>query len=679
MLRQLDVRDAFAVFYRRRWLGLAIVLATLLGVSVGNYLTYPSYESSVRILLESPPGLEIPFTREQIAFKKAEITQTQCELAQSNPVLEETVRRLELDQRPIPSGTLRDAVHAWWRGLLDSIDRAKESAKEYVIVRLFGGKYTPPPTADPFRSAVDDLRRALLAEPVPNTDIIAITVRDRDAQLAARIAGTIGDIYVVADVDAQRKRARQIYELIQGQVEAARPAYEAARRAVEEFEDQREGRLLADRIRAKVQEVSDLELAYSELVESRKSKIDSLQMDLARLEQIYDPDHPKVLAARSELEEARRHVERTTTQSIDQAGMAYAGTLLARIAEAKAQLADLNRLDGEYARLRHEREQEEKLYYSLKEKREAALIAEATRAAGTRVVDPAVAAAEPSRPRKWLNLGLGLAIGMIVAAAFCGLVEFLDRSVRTPADVTAAAGDVGVLASIPQRRRWLTPAGRRRGLIADVARQDAYTRGHAAVFEQTALRTDAQRPRLLLVTSAVRGEGRTCTAANLAAFASRLGGGRVLLVDADLERPALSAWHGAAGGRGLTEVLRAGAAWDELAQPAGREGVRLLPAGSGGAPGLIASAGSKLDELVNGWRRSFDWVIVDAPPVLSSAAAPLLVRCGLDALLVIRAGVTRVEVVREAASRMSGPGGRVLGAVLNRRSFVIPRYAYRRI
>lgn len=656
-----------------------MVLATLLGVAAGNYLTYPSYESSVRILLESPPGLEIPFTREQIAFKKAEITQTQCELAQSNPVLEETVRRLSLDKRPAPSGTLRDAVHAWWRGVLDSIDRAKETAKEYVIVRVLGGTYRPPAEADPFRTAVDELRRALTAEPVPNTDIIAITVRDRDAQLAAQIAGTIGDIYVVAEVDAQRKRARQIYELIQGQVEAARPAYEAARRAVEEFEDLREGRLLADRIRSKVQEVSDLELAYSELVESRKSKIVTLQMELARLEQIYDPDHPKVLAARSELEEARRHVEQAASRPNDEAGMAYAGTLLARIAEAKAQLAELNRLDGEYARLRHDLEQEEKLYYSLKEKREAALIAEATRAAGTRVVDPAVAAAKPSRPRKWLNLGLGLAIGLIVAAVCCGLIEFLDRSVRTPTDVAAAAGDLHVLASIPQRRRWLAPAGARRGLIADVARQDAYTRGHAAVFEQTALRTDAQRPRLVLVTSAVRGEGRTCMAANLALFASRLGGGRVLLVDADLERPALSALHGAAGGRGLTESLRAGAAWDELARPTGSEGVRLLPAGSGGAPGLIASAGSKLDELVNGWRRSFDWVIVDAPPALSSAAAALLVRCGLDALLVIRAGVTRVEVVREAASRMTGAGGRLLGAVLNRRSFVIPRYAYRRI
>ncbi len=453
-MRQFDVRDAVSAVYRRWGLGLTIVVATLLGVVVGNYVMYPVYESSIKILVERAPGFEIPFSPEQLVFKKTEITQTQCELLRSRPVLEETVRRLHLDQRPLPSGSPRDTIHTWGRQIKQVYCNTKEGLKRLVLTKLLQRSYTPPTSPDPFFEAVDALREHVLAEPVPNTDLVVVVVQDREAPVAEAIADTIGEVYLEHDVVAQRRRARQVYELIDAQVTAFKPSYETAERAVEDFEVTHEARLFQEQIRATVNEISSLELAYSELVEKQRAIALTAQMELARLEQLYDPGHPQVLSARSDLREALRRLEPPTTQEATPApeNEVYASALRAKIAAAEQRLAEFNRLDGLYSRLLAKKEQEEGLFFKLKTKREEAQVAEATRAAGTRVVEPAWAATSPRYPRNWLNLLLGFAGGLLLAGGFCTLLEFMDRSVKTPRDMAEAA-DVPVICSIPDWRR----------------------------------------------------------------------------------------------------------------------------------------------------------------------------------------------------------------------------------
>lgn len=456
-MRRFDIREAYSLFYRRRGLSAVVVATTLVGTTIGNYLAYPVFESDVKILVERAPGSEIPFAREQIAFKKAEITQTQCELLQSTPVLEETVLQLQLDLRPLPSKTLRDKAYALGRRVLDKYDEVKDDAKRFAFARVLGRPYEKPPPPDPFRQAVEDLRGRIEVEPLPNTDIIALTVHDWEPEMAAVIANRIAEIYLRKDVESQRERARLVYDLINAEVSTLRPAYEEAQLAVESFEAQHHARLLQEKIRSKIQEIASMELTYAELMETETSKVTALNMELARLQQIYDPDHAKVLAKKSELAEARRRLQEPQTVAASApADNPSAGTLQSRIVRAKAELEDLGRLDGEYARLERRKLQEEELYLSLKKKREEAQVAEATRAAGTSVVSPAVAAIHPSHPRKRFNLLLGLLGGVFSAGALCALLEFLDRSVRTPDDVKLATGFEAI---------WSVPDWRRRRIL----------------------------------------------------------------------------------------------------------------------------------------------------------------------------------------------------------------------
>jgi capsular exopolysaccharide synthesis family protein len=178
------------------------------------------------------------------------------------------------------------------------------------------------------------------------------------------------------------------------------------------------------------------------------------------------------------------------------------------------------------------------------------------------------------------------------------------------------------------------------------------------VLHQRLLQLAARRPlRVVAVTSAGRGEGRTTTAANLALTAAQEGR-TTLLVEADLRRPTLAALFGLAPRAGLAEVL-AGTA--ELGQAVVRVGaLSVLCAGEGrdGEAARRPRTAAVMEQL----RAAWDLVVLDAPPALAFADGDRIVAAADAALLVVRAGTTPRQVVRLALESL---GERAAGIVLN--------------
>jgi Mrp family chromosome partitioning ATPase len=206
----------------------------------------------------------------------------------------------------------------------------------------------------------------------------------------------------------------------------------------------------------------------------------------------------------------------------------------------------------------------------------------------------------------------------------------------------------------PARLTTLPPLG------DDVVREMSTLRVHleAALTERV--------PRAVMLVSAQGGEGTTTVAAQFAATLARDASIRVLLVDANGRRPALS--------MRIDSAPAAGAKTPDAAPD--RLSVLPLPKELRGPAGI---APQTLRQLLEPLEQAYDWIVVDGPPVLGSPESAALGGVADGVVVVVQAGRTKRPVLARSIELLRKAGGRVLGTVLNRRRLEIPGFIYRRI
>ncbi len=173
-------------------------------------------------------------------------------------------------------------------------------------------------------------------------------------------------------------------------------------------------------------------------------------------------------------------------------------------------------------------------------------------------------------------------------------------------------------------------------------------------------------PQVIALTSAVRREGKSVSAANLSLVMAEGGEQRVLLVDADLRRGSIARLLGIPESPGLVELLRGQATLAETLRPSPLPNLRVLPAGTVGKSGCAELlGGAAVTSLLNTFRRVFDYTLVDTPPVtIVSDVCLLAPRCD-GAILVIQMHRTPEPTVQQAVRTLQANQVRILGSILS--------------
>ena len=174
----------------------------------------------------------------------------------------------------------------------------------------------------------------------------------------------------------------------------------------------------------------------------------------------------------------------------------------------------------------------------------------------------------------------------------------------------------------------------------------------------------ADAPKVLMVTSAGDREGKTTVASHLAASLAR-SGRRTLLVDGDLRSPTIHAMFSAALEPGVCEMLRGEADLESVIQPTQVDGLMLVAAGQCDYHAIASLSKTPLKEVLQKAREQFEFVIIDAAPILTYADTLLLGAHVDAAVLSVRRDVSQMHKVHEAKERLESVGIRVLGAVVN--------------
>ena len=272
------------------------------------------------------------------------------------------------------------------------------------------------------------------------------------------------------------------------------------------------------------------------------------------------------------------------------------------------------------------------------------------------VIHPATVPSAPIKPNKVLNIGLGFVLGLLAGVGLVVLREVLDNTVKGPADFEPMG--VSVLGYVPYDKRTpRTPIAFRGDLHS--ARSEAYRQ----------LRTNLQfvnvdhAPRVIAVTSAVPGEGKTITALNLAAALAE-GGYLVCLVEADLRRPNLAQALDLSPDIGFTTALIRKAPVETVLQNAGRNLAVLTcgPVPPNPSELLLTEQAAAIIREIS---ENVDYTIIDTAPLLPVSDAAEIAIIADATILVHRAGKSTRDQAQRSVEALAKVGEKPVGVVLN--------------
>ncbi len=287
------------------------------------------------------------------------------------------------------------------------------------------------------------------------------------------------------------------------------------------------------------------------------------------------------------------------------------------------------------------------------------LLASSGRKVVSTPIQPASVPSSPTSPDPVRNVGLALLAGLVLGVGLALLRHALDTKVRSEADIKAVS-EAPLLAGLPLER---TTQGE--GLLS--VETDPHGR-HAEAIRR--LRTNLMfvdvttGKHSFVVTSAVPGEGKTTTAANLG-LAMADSGTRTLLIDADLRNPSVARTMGLEGGVGLTTILLGDAEPADVIQRWGTTNLYVLPAGQV-PPNPSELLGSEpMRALLATLSRDYDFVLIDSPPVVPVIDAVIVERLTGGLLMVVGVDRTKKKDLASAMKQLTTVGAHVSGFARN--------------
>jgi capsular exopolysaccharide synthesis family protein len=286
---------------------------------------------------------------------------------------------------------------------------------------------------------------------------------------------------------------------------------------------------------------------------------------------------------------------------------------------------------------------------------------------------PASLPGKPVSPSIKRDVGFGLLVGLLLGLVIAVAREALDRTLRDSADVSELT-DLTVLGTVPRDlpKKQLPATSSPRSARAEAYRQ----------VRTTLINAKRPQPKMMAVTSASLGEGKTSVATNVAAAFSRAGH-RVAVIDADLRRPCVATFFGLKPERGLTDVLAGTCSLREALNVLDDGRLAVLTSGARPANPSEALAGAAMKRVLRQLADEYDYVFVDTPPVLP-VSDPLVLAPLVDGVIVvIQLGRTTRDQMQRATKALDRVNAIVLGLVPNMsgkgrdRDYRYPyRYAY---
>lgn len=406
---------------------------------------------------------------------------------------------------------------------------------------------------------------------------------------------------------------------------------------------------------------------------ARRAELSSQYADTL---QRFAPAYPPALALKAQIATLDQSIEReegrvrATLQRTFDAARLREVALSTQVDRLKTNLFDLRRRSTQYNILMRDVDTNRQLYDALLQRYKEIGVAGGVGVNNIAVVDPADLTDRPSSPKLLLNLAFALLGGIVAGVGLAFALEQLEDSLSDPAEVIELLG-IALIGVVPKVSEEPLPA------LLDT--KSAISEAYFSVQTSLALTTSHGFPRTLVVTSSRPNEGKSLTSVGLAKSLSVLGR-KVLLIDGDMRSPSIHHMLDRRSAPGLSNLLSGATALAGAIQDTQLPNLSMIAAGPQPPSAAELLSGDRLETVLSTLLETFDHIIIDAPPVMGFADAPLIANQVEGVCFVIEAHGTNKSSARTAISRLRSADTTIFGAIVtkfdSRRAFSGYGYDY---
>lgn len=687
------LRQYMRMVQRRRWVIVGIVAVCVLLALVMTLLTTPKYTATTTVEIARESARVTDFQgveRESSAFDQ-EFYQTQYGLLKSRGLAERVATQLRLVDDPAffeRVGIKRD------QGAFQKIN----------------GKYVASGRAERQRIAGVALLNGIAVNPTRLSRLVNIVYTSTDPKFAAVVANAWAENFIQTNLERKVQATSYGRNLLERQLAQTKQRLDEAQRQLVAYASSAQiinlpgqpgpngttsersivaddlaalnsslAQAVADRIQAEARmrqsgsAGTSTEALRNQAINGLRQRRAELAADYQRLMVQFEPGYPAALAIKSQLDQLDRSIAREegrvagSVQADYREALAREQSLQQRVEQLKTKFLENRRRSIQYNIYQQEVDTSRTLYDGLLQRYKEIGVAGGVGVNNIAIVDLAEVPQRPSSPRLTINLAVGLLAGLLLGAATAFALEQIDESLAEPEEIRRRLG-VPLLGSVPK-----LAMGSPREALLD--RKSALVDAYIAIQTSLAFTTEEGVPRSFSVTSTRPAEGKSTTALALATTLAR-SKRRVILVDGDMRSPSVHDLGGFPNQRGLSNYLTGDDNISTLVLPMDDLGISAMVAGPLPPNAAELLTGTRLSKLIEQLLEHYDHVVIDSPPVMGLADAPLIGARVQGVVYAIESHGIRATLVKTALARLSNANVRILGGVLTKLEAKKTQYGY---
>jgi succinoglycan biosynthesis transport protein ExoP len=687
------MRQYSRIAVRWRYVILGIVATCVLLGLIVTLLMTPKYmaTATIEISREADKVTNLQSVERESGISDQEFYQTQYGLLQSRSLSERVATQLRLVDDP---------------KFFEMFGVRGEDA----AFQLSNGQYSTAGRATRKRIAGELLRDHLTIAPTRLSRLVDVSFTSPDANLSAKVANAWSENFIQTNLERKVQATSYGRNLLQRQLGQLKERLDQSQRQLVGYASAQRiinlpaqsnsngttsersivaddlaalnaalSQATADRIQAEAHyreagsAGSSVEALRNQAINTLRQKRAELAADYQRLMTQFEPGYPAAKAIQSQIVQIDRSISREESRvsgSIEADFRQAEGrerALKTKVEQLKSSYLDLRRRSIQYNIYQQEVDTNRALYDGLLQRFKEIGVAGNVGVNNISVVDTADIPQRPSSPRLLLNLALALVAGIVISMATAFALEQIDEAIADPGEIERRLG-LPLLGMVP-KVDGTTPQEALRDRKSEMV--DAFL----AINTNLGFTTEHGVPRSIAVTSTRPAEGKSTTSLALATMLTRAHR-KVILVDGDMRSPSVHYFGGVNHDRGLSNFLTGEDDIASLIFPMTDLGFVAMSAGPIPPNAAELLTGNRLTLLISRLLETYDHVVIDSPPVMGLADAPLIASKVEGVIYAVESHGIRSSLVKTALARLTSTNAHIVGGVLTKFEARKAHYGY---